>query len=390
MKNCTINPENGLFFPPVMMGQRDLNIFPVYGEYKFAGNVEGPLFPTNGIPMLVAAIGADGGRANVTSSGTGVGVTGTAGGGKSGTLGALTAGATGATYTLSGGSAPAIGDFFQIDSNASGKVSEVRKLTNVTGAGPYTLTFDVAINYNHVAATPAVSVVAPYTHTVVQQNLLDSLTIEKQVGGFQSEQYAGCRVAKYTLKIAAGNTEADFTADVVAQSQAVLGSPTAVAVTNEAPFVFAEATVNLYGQAILQMSSINLDIENGLKETYTLSGQHNPQYITPVTRKITGQSILVFSSLNDATYGYFTRLFNQSAGTEVPGALSLAFAHPAGAGAGGVTIALNKCALSKYADDIKMEDVVLATLDFEAYLNLAASPVQTIQATVIDGNWLPW
>jgi hypothetical protein len=390
-KGVTINPENGLFFPPVMMGQRDLNIFPLYGEYKFAGAIDGPLFPSNSIPLLVAAIGADGGRAGITSaSQTGQGVTGSVGNGKNGTLGVLTAGATTATYTLVGGAAPVTGEFYQIESaNAVNKVTEVRKLTNVTGGGPYTLTFDVAINYNHVAATPCTNVVAPYTHSIVQQNLLDSLTIEKAVGGFQSEQYAGCRIAKFGTKIAAGNTEAEFTADVVAQNWAVLGSPSAVAVTNEAPFTFAEATLALYGTNRLEAKSVSIDIENGLKETYTLAGQHQVQYLTPVTRKVTGQLQFVFSSLNDATYGYFNHLLNQSGGTETPGALSLQFLHP-GSGGNGVTISLNKAALKKYQDDIKMEDVVLATVDYEAYLDLTASPVKTLGATVINGVYLPY
>jgi len=385
----TINPENGLFFPHVMMGQRDLNIFPVYGEYKFAGAVDGPLFPTNSIPLLVASIGADGGRAGITGSGTGQGVTGTATAGFVGTIGSVSSGVTSVTYTVTSGGAPSTGQFIQLDTNVATKTAEVRKITNVTGGGPYTLTLDVATNYAHGAATAAVQVVAPFSHTVVQQNLLDSLTIEKAVGGFQSEQYAGCRISKFSTKIAAGNTEAEFTADVVAQAVAVLGSPSAVAVTNEAPFSFAEATLTLYGTARLEAKSITFDIENGLKETYTLAGQHNVQYLTPVTRKVVGQMQFVFSSLNDATYGYFNHLINQSTLTETPGALALQYLHP-GTGGYGVTLNVNKCALKKLADDIKMEDVVLVTLDYEAYLDLTASPVKTLSATVLDGVWLPY
>jgi hypothetical protein len=388
MKSCTLNPEVGLFFPPVMMGQRDLNIFPVYGEYKFAGAINGPLFPTNGIPILVASIGADGGRAGVTSSGTGQGVTGVAGG-FTGTIGAISGGATTATYTVGTGGAPTTNQFIQIDANAAGKVAECRKLISVTGGGPYTITFDSALNYAHGAATAAIQVAAPFSHSIVQQNLLDSLTIEKQVGAYQSEQYAGGRVNKFAVKVAAGNTEAEFTADVLAAAQAILTSPTAVSVVNEAPFVFAEATVTLYGTVRLEVHSVSMDIENGVKETYTLAGQHTPQFLSPITRKVVGQIGLVFSSLNDATYGYYSQMFNQAGGTATPGALSLSFLHP-GSGGNGVTLSLNRAALSKYADDLKMTDVVLATLDYEAYLDLTTSPVNTLGATIIDGVWLPY
>ena len=51
---------------------------------------------------------------------------------------------------------------------------------------------------------------------------------------------------------------------------------------------------------------------------------------------------------------------------------------------------LNRAALKKYADDIKMQDVVMANLDYEAYLDLGATPVNTISATAINGVWLPY
>jgi hypothetical protein len=377
-----------------MMGQRDLNIFPLYGEYKWAGALEGPLFPSNSLPILVASIGADGGRAGLGLA-TGQGVTGAAIAGWTGTIASSIVGATSVAYTTGSGGTPVAGQFVQVDVNGAGTVSEVRKITSVVGtANPFTLNLDVALNYAHAGATATKQVQAPFTHSIVQQNLLDSLTLEKEVGGYQSEQYQGCRVAKFSTKIAAGNTEADFTADVIAQGYNILSSPSAVSVVNESPFVFAEATLTLAGTARLELSSISIDIENGLKETYTLAGQHAPQFITPVTRKISGAMTLVFSSLNDATYGYYSRLFNESvgsggAGYVQPGALSLAFQHP-GASGSGLTLSLNRAALKKYADDIKMQDVVMAQLDYEAYLDLGATPINTISGVAVNGVWLPY
>lgn len=59
MTGCTIDVTPGLFHPPVMQGQRDLQIYGLYGQYKVAGAITGPLFPSMGVPIIVAAIGTD-------------------------------------------------------------------------------------------------------------------------------------------------------------------------------------------------------------------------------------------------------------------------------------------------------------------------------------------
>jgi len=129
-----IDPDPGLFFPELMMGTLEKNVFPLYGEYKFNGNAGFPLFPTNGIELLVGAIGAD----------------------------------------------------------------------VVTGTTPL------------------------YTHTISPANALPSFTIEKNVGGYQSEQYAGCKINKYELKLASGNQPVEVTVDFMGKTVATMTTPTAV------------------------------------------------------------------------------------------------------------------------------------------------------------------
>jgi len=281
-----IDPDPGLFFPELMMGTLEKNVFPLYGEYKFNGNAGFPLFPTNGIELLVGAIGAD----------------------------------------------------------------------VVTGTTPL------------------------YTHTISPANALPSFTIEKNVGGYQSEQYAGCKINKYELKLASGNQPVEVTVDFMGKTVATMTTPTAVTVVNESPFVFAEGTVTLLGSVDATVQSATITIENTVKETYT-GGSHTPAYLTPVARHVHGQMTVVFTSLNDATYGYFQSI-PVGGGTAEQGTVVLALAHPASGGS--VTITLNKVQLSKYADDLKFGDVALVTLDFEASYDLSAS--KTLSAVVLNGH----
>lgn len=281
---CTIESDPGWFSPPVMTGVRDLQRFNMYGEAKYSGNVEGPLFPSMGIQLLVAAIGTDA-------------VTGT---------------------------------------------------------------------------------VAPYTHTITeaQTGTLKSLTIEKNTGGFQSLQFAGCRIGKYSLKVAAGNEAATVTADVIGQSALVLSTPTALSYVNEIPYEFAEASMVLGSHNRYEATNFQLDIDNGLKESYTFSGEHGPNFITPVTLKVSGSFDVIWDSFTDATYGDYTTMENGTLG-----ALSLTLAHPADAGS--VELSMPTVALSKYKTDIKISDVVASTINFEASAALTGS-TYTIQAVVMN------
>lgn len=282
MTGNTMEVDPGWFSPATMMGVRDAQVFSLHGEQKITGTVEGPLFPTNGITMLAAAIGAD----------------------------------------------------------------------TVTGA------------------------TAPYTHTLAEAVALHSLTVEKNIGGFQSLQFAGCKVGKLTIKATAGNEAATIAADMTGQSAAILTTPTAITVVNESPFTFANASVTLMSGARAEVTSIQVEVENGLKETYVFNGQHGPGFITPVTLKCTGTIDLVFDSLNDATYGDYA---NMVANTQ--GALALNLSQGAAAS---IDINLAKVALSKYSNNLKVADVITAALTFEATYDIANT--KTLSVVVTNGE----
>jgi hypothetical protein len=371
MMSNTLEVDPGWFSPHVMQGQRDLQVYNLYGEAKYGGSINGPLFPSNAMALLVASIGTD--------AVAGSGVTGSAGTGSTTMSGTVTAGAS--TITVASASGFTTGQVVQIDVNGTGPTTtaECRKIT-VSGT---TFTLDQPLVYGHSSGAAVVGVVAPYTHTVSQSNTLSSLTVEKNLGGFQSLQFAGCRVNKLDIKAPVGNNPIDLTADVIGQSAAVLNSPTPITITNELPFVFAEATLTPFGQARNDVSNVQVSIENGLKETRTYSGLHGPSFITPTTLHVTGTFDAVWSSLTDSTYGDYNRMVNGSLGT-----LVLTVQHPASAGT--VTITMPQVAYSKYANDIKMEDAIMSQMTFEASRPLSGASQYTVQATVINNVYLAY
>jgi len=217
------------------------------------------------------------------------------------------------------------------------------------------------------------------THTISQANTLASLTVEKNLGNYQSLQFAGCRVGKFSVKAPVGNEPVMISADMSGQSVAILTSPTAITVTNELPWVFSEASLTLDTHARADVTNVTLDIDNGLKETWTYSSNHGPSFITPVSLHVSGTIDVVWSSLNDSTYGDFTTYENLTLG-----ALSVAFTHPGGSGYS-VTFTCPQVVLTKYANDVKFDDIIMSSFSFEASRPLTGGSQYTIQAVVVNG-----
>lgn len=364
--------DPGWFSPELMMVARDLHVFNLYGQAKLQGSLDGPLFPSNAMALVAASVGMDGQPA--------FGVVGSAGSGST-TLSAPSA-ANATTITVTSATGFSVNQIIQIDvNNAVGPTtSEVRKISNIVST---TFTLDQPLVYAHASSVAVAGVVAPYTHTFLQTNTLPSLTVEKNIGNFQSLQFAGCRVGKLSVKAPTSNEPVTITADMSGQSVAVLNTPTAVSVVNENPYVFAECTLTIFGNVRAEVSNVEIDIDNGLKETWTYSGQHGPSFITPVTVHVSGKIDLVFSSLNDATYGDYSKMVSGTTGV-----LTLAMTHPASGGT--VTFSLPQIVLAKYGADLKMTDVVMSSLTFEATRPLSGTSQWTVGATVANSVYLAY
>lgn len=433
MADNSLEADPGWFSPDLMQGVRDKQIYNLYGEAKYAGTVTGPLFPSNAIEVLVASIGADAtvgwGVAaspatptSTTSSGsTSVGATsitvasatgfavgqqivvdsganqefrkisGLAGsvvtvadafqyphasgvavvtGTTTTSSGATLASATSITVTSAAGIV--VGTVVQIDVNSvSGSAtSEIRKVTAVS---TNTLTLDVALVYAHASGVQVTIVSGLYTHSIMQQNSLPTLTVEKNIGGYQSQQFAGCKVNKWELKAPVGNTAPEMSIDLMGQSVDVLDTPTGITVANELPFVFAEAYLTLFGTSRTDGANITATIENMVKDTYTYAQMHGPAFLTPVQVHGSGTVDAVWSSLDDATYGDFTKMQNGTLG-----ALSFSLVHPSSAGT--VTLYYPQVAYSKLSIPLKVDDVVMETLSWEASRPLTGPSQYTVSA----------
>lgn len=443
MTSNTMEEDPGWFSPHLMQGVRDYQIYNLYGEAKFQGAVSGPIFPSNSMEVLCASVGTD--------TGVGTGIYGTPSSPTSTTLnGTTSAGATtftvasptgfatgqeviidtgynaearkisnvagsvitvadalyfphtsgvtvvSATTTTSSGSVSigatsitvtsaagiATNDLIQIDVNSiSGTTSsEVRKVTNIVST---TLTLDVGLTYAHGSGVQIIKVNTPFTHTLTEANSLASLTVEKNLGSFQSLQFAGCRVGKFDLKAPTGNNPVEMSIDLSGQSVATMNTPTAITVTDELPFVFAEANLNMFGTLRTEVSNTSVTIDNGLKETYTYSNFHGPSFITPVTLHTSGSIDLVWSSLTDSTYGDFNRMANGTLG-----AYHFGLVHPTNGGT--ISVFQPQIVLNKYGNDVKMEDVIMSTLSYEATRPLSGPTQFTIQVAVTNTVYLPY
>jgi len=366
-----------------MTGRRDLDIYPLQGQVKEAGSVEGPLHPFSGAALLIAALGAD-----TAQGGTASGTT------KNGTVAAAAAGATSLTYTVTGATpAPVVGDYIQIGpaiatfGTAASAVpgTQVVKPTVVSGAGPYTLTvpplqFKVDTVVNGAAGLVAQNAVGPFTHALGYTNVLPSLTIEKNTGGHQSIQYRGCRVNKFALKCETTNAAANYTADVIAQQHTILTTPTALVDDTSLPWVFAEAALSTppNGNPNISVEAFELDIENGLKDSWTMNQSHYLQYLTPASFKVSGTFKAVWTSFNDTDWGYFSNAISASLGS-----LTFSLTHAAG-GLETLTLNVPQASLTKYKDDLKTKDIVISNLSWEA--SYKVSTAQRITATLVNSQ----
>lgn len=440
-----------------MMGVRTTQVYPLKGEAKFNGNVSAPLYPTNGIRMLLASVGNDNtagngitGTPTATSGTTGsagsstsfastgvtsvtlTGISGTfaasqvvqisgstdaAGGSElcsvttfstptltisatakahTGTItvtvvgflstGTVAAGASTITLVAGGGAYFTSNDIVQIDVNTAGgaTTAEVHKITKSTD----TLTIaDASPNntfaFAHATSVQVVHVGANYTHTVpISNTISSSFTLEKNLGNFQSEQYAGCRIGKYTLNVPMGNSPTNFTADVMGQSVAVLGTPTAVAIDTTPPYVFSEATLTAFGNSFTHASNFKMDLNNQVKAEYTYSQQQGPSYL-PATDLIIGGSFdIIWNSHTDSTYNVFTRAQNQT-----QGALTILLAHAAGYS---VQITMPEIVLKLPKTQPKPGELIKVSASFDAFHNISSANPSPATVTLINNQYLSY
>ena len=304
----TFAQDPSLFFPDLMQAIRDKQVYPLYGEEKNSGAITAPLFPTNGIQLLAYAIGADS-QTPATSF----------------TIASPsnTSGSNVITVT------PAVTTPIPIGASitATGLPTGCVVLSATTSGTTTTIVLN-KVSTSAVTTTLTISNGTLYQHNISQTTsapFLPSVTVEKNIGNYQSLIFDGCLINKYQLKAGTGNKEAEFTADMIAQSVSVTNAPNTVVLVNESPYVFAEFNLVLGGYSLYQATNFQLDIENNLKETYTFNGSRNLQFLTPTQLKVSGSFDVVFDTLNaSSVINPITGLTWTTASTTINGFSSVA------------------------------------------------------------------
>ena len=364
--------DPGLFFPPVIVGQPDEFIFGLYGQEKDGGAIDAPIFPTNGIAMLAYALG---GADIVTGSSPGpythtIGERGTGQppsmtvekiiGGKQSLI---FPGSKVAKYTLKGQAT---------DTEASAAIDMMSQSFQI-GTSPGVST-TIAVGSNAAILPQATIHVASTTGAPT-----DGLAYIVTTAGTEIVQYTGVSGGN-TLTGCTGGTGTMSTGGAVLFSS-TMGVPSYV---NEEPFVFAEFILDWKGAQISQAGNFTIEIDTGVKPTYTFNGSHEAQFITATKIGAKGSFDVVWDALNDADglgYDFFSQIQEMANGAS-PASLSFALTHPATGY--GITLSMPNVFLAKSQHPVKLGDVVMETIEFTAARPPGAS--YTIQAVIVNGT----
>lgn len=369
---------------PTIRGTRAENNVFYLGEIKSVGKIAMPFYPLSGMRLFAAALGNDtfvagsGGIltpviGTVTSSGTG------------GVLGAATYGYKVTAVNANGETTPSAEATVTV---ASGSTNENTvnwtastgatgyKIYGRTSGGPWKFIAQVGAVTTYVDTGVIVPTYAPptanttdsgATHTMIPNEAgIPSLTIEKALANLESLQYAGCLINKAGFKLAT-NAPAKVDWDIIGQVDAQI-TPSTPTYFPDTPYSLANIAVTKFGVADTNVTMCDFEIDNGVKEVYTFSGQRYSTLNYSGSRKITGKVTTILQSLTDYN--------NALAGT--PGNLIVTMTQ----GANSCTITMPKIVWGKPSQPLKLGELIYQDLPFTAYY--LAGQAFDLQAVVVN------
>lgn len=162
----------------------------------------------------------------------------------------------------------------------------------------------VSLGHLLLAALGAVTTTgeaAPYTHVFKPANTLPSYTYTR-FDTIMSKVASGAKFDTLTLSVEAGSDGVmTAEADLVIKSIADGGAAATPAYTDKSPFAFSQVTVEKGGSVNDNITSVELDIANNLKDdTYTLGQSKDVHQIGEGMREVTGSVEMLFK--NKAEY----------------------------------------------------------------------------------------
>jgi hypothetical protein len=373
----SIEHTPGVVFEDLLRNSRDTSYVPVIAEQAIKGKVDVPLYVDQGLPLLAAAIGSD-----TYQSSTAAGVLVAIGASGAG----LAAGSSAVTITTQTATPIAAGDYLQIQ-QATGapstvNLSEVHKVLSVTGAGPYVLALQTGETLRNTYTTAGVVARIPAATVVFTHNLLPdqpgassykTVTMEKNLNGLTSLQYAGTTVSKASLSLdTKGAAKMGYDVSAVGpEAQITASVPT---YGTSSPLALANYALSLFGANDTSVQSFSLDIDQMAKEFYTFNGTNLPAMVPPVKRKISGKFANIVQDM--------TRYNAMVAGTVGAAVLTLAQA------ANSIVFTLPKIIMTKLSMPLKLGDLLLYDATFDAPLDDVTG--HSVAVTVTNGTWLPF
>lgn len=222
-----------------------------------------------------------------------------------------------------------------------------------------------------------------YTHTITAGTVLPSLTIEKALGNYQSEQYAGCQVGSLSIASSVSGDPVRLNCEIAAQSAQILDPPSSVPlVIDEDPFVFREGTITVLGGAVgATIQNVELRIDNYTYTAYVYGQLNNPAIITPTSRTVRGSFDVSWLSLNDSTYGWWSKMANMASGT-----LSVTWAKADGTS---VNFYCPNMVIHDLNDNIDPNNLVGQHLTFDGYYDIL-NDLPSITATIVNAVAEPY
>lgn len=365
----------GIVTQKMIRATRAEQSLPYVGEQKVEGKLPTLLFVDQALVPLAQAIGND---TYQTSSAAGTAVSiGASGSG-------LSAGSGAITVTTQTSTPIAANDYVMIQ-QASGSpslsnLSEVHKVQTVTGAGPYVLTFVTGETLNNTYTTSGMisriaSGTTAFTHNIFPDqpnaSAYKTFTIEKNIGGLESLQYAGAIVDKLSLK---ANTKDAVKCDYDIKAYIDNGSvtPSVPVLGTSNPLSLAGYAMSIAGAADTSVTDFSFDLSNGGKEYWTFNTSSMPAVLPPTMRSIKGKWTNIVQ--ND------TYRANSIAGT------TFAIAPTFTQGANSVAFNFPKCVITDLVEVLKLGDLVMYDVTWDALYSESSG--YDVSATVINSNWL--
>ncbi len=368
----SFNVDPGIILDKLIRAARDEQFNPAVGEQKVEGKLDTLLWLDQTLMPMGAAIGSD---AFITCSAAGTAIT----------LGASYATASGppVTVTITTQTTPPIAanDLIQIQQAVGtpgvSNQCEIHKVATVSGAGPYTLTLATGeVLQNTYTSAGQISRIASgstgFVHNlypdVPNATFYKTLTIEKNLAGLASQQFAGSVVSKATLKGTTKDT-ARVSYDFVAGTYGTIAQSTPTFL-NTTPLSLTNYSVSLFGTPNTVMTSLELDINNEAKQLWTFNNITTPAVAYPGGRMVSGKWTTITQDL--------TMYNNSLVGTT--GALVFTLTQ----GAQSIAFTMPEAVIKKLSFPLKIGEALIYDVEYDAVYNQTSGNSISAVATLTN------